>query len=138
MSEKSIGYAVVIADQLDKSRSLSFQLNFEQGADAEQMNKELDKLVSVFDRQRARAAIYEAEQFLKAQHNILGGIETDMEAGKKRLVLLAEPDPTRRNPPNLAKQLKDNLEQQEQMIANVRAKIKAAEEELEILRQKAA
>lgn len=133
-----IGYAVVLADQLDKTRSLSFQLNFARGATEAEMNSELDKLVNVLDRQRAKAAIYEAEQFLKAQRNILKGIEDDLVRGENKLAILAQPDSTRRNVPNEATQLKANVEQQRVMLSSVRDKIAAAEEELKQLRDKAA
>lgn len=136
MSE--IGYAVVIADQLDKTRSISFQFNFAKDATATDMGAEVDKLVAVMDRQRARAQIHDTEQFIKAQKKILGGIERDMKDGEKRLVLMTQPDATRRNPPNVAKQLEDNIEQQKRMIVEVRDKIAAGEEELELLKQKAA
>lgn len=135
MSE--IGYAVVLADQLDQGRSLSMQFNFAKGASAGEMNTELDKLVMVMTRQRARAEIPAREQYLKAQTLILSNLEDDVERGEKKLAVM-EPDPVRRNRDAATKQLSDAIEKQRLVIEDVKKKIAAANEELEDLRKKAA
>lgn len=132
-----IGYAVVLADQLDQGRSLSMQFNFARGASAEEMNGEIDKLVGVMARQRARAEISGREQYLKAQQLILKNLETDIERGQNKLAVM-EPDAMRRNKDQATKSLADALEKQKIVVEDVRGKIAAAEAELADLKQKAA
>lgn len=135
--DKPVGYAVVVAENLTQSRSVSFQFNFAQGASAEEMGAELDKLTRVLDRQKARAEIEGREQYLKAQKLILANLETDIGRGESKLTTL-EPDPMRRNRNHEIKSLSDAVEKQKIMIEDVKAKIKAAEDELDDLRKKAA
>lgn len=133
-----IGFAVVVADQLDKTRSISFQFNLALGASDEEINVAVDQLARVLDRQRAKQQIYEVEQFLKAQHTMVKTIEDDIRDGQERLVMLRQPDASRRAPPNEIKTLSDNLERQGTSLKALRDKIEAGEAELEILRKKAA
>ena len=132
-----IGYAVVLADQLDQGRTLSMQFNFARGASAAEMNEEIDKLVTVMARQRARAEISGREQYLKAQQLILENIELDIERGEQKLAVM-EPDAMRRNKDQATKSLADALEKQKMVVEDVRRKIAATEEELNDLKQKAA
>jgi len=134
---QEIGYAVVLADQLDKGRTLSMQFNFSKGASEVEMNAELDKLVSVMARQRARAQVPELEQYLKAQELMIGNIEADILAIDERIAS-AEPDPARRDRNTQVKQLSTAREQQGMSLEAARKKVAEARKELEELRKKAA
>ncbi len=125
-----LGYAVVLAAELGDKTSLSMQFNFELGASAETMNKELDKLTAVFERQKARAEVPRLEQYLKAQKLILTNIEDDLRRGQEKQAGLEQRGPQ-------YKQLGDALNQQKIQLEDVRKKIAAGDEELAELRKKA-
>lgn len=125
-----LGYAVVLAAELGDKTSLSMQFNFELGASAETMNKELDKLTAVFERQKARAEVPRLEQYLKAQKLILTNIEDDLRRGQDKQAGLEPRGPQ-------YKQLGDALNQQKIQLEDVRKKIAAGDEELAELRKKA-
>lgn len=127
---QALGYAVVLAAELGDKTSLSMQFNFEVGASAEAMNKELDKLTAVFERQKARAEVPRLEQYLKAQKLILTNIEDDLRRGQEKQATLEQRGPQ-------YKQLGDALNQQKIQLEDVRKKIAAGDEELAELRKKA-
>lgn len=64
MNKEDIGYAFTISADLGNGRVLAFQGNMKEGVAKEDMDKEVDKLRSVLDRQQAKSALVGVQQEL--------------------------------------------------------------------------
>ncbi len=134
MSEQ-VGYAVVMAQNLGEARTVSFQFNFMQGADAAEMSAELDKLASVMDRQVARAELPSRRKELSQQKLIAEIITKDI--ADMRAKAAAPPDPQKRNQTNVT-QLHQNVEAQMGALNKTQRSIEELEKIIAELEKKAA
>lgn len=85
MDEKeAVGYAYNFQVDLGNGTAFSITGNFAKGAEAKDMNGELDKLRSVTNRQQAKSAVIAIEQEIMKMNARLESSMKDLEAVDKR------------------------------------------------------
>lgn len=82
-TDKKIGYGFNFAADLGNGRQVSFMTNFAEGATTEEINKEVDKLRAVVDRQQAKSASVGVAQEIERD-------EVRLEDAKKDLTRIDE------------------------------------------------
>lgn len=116
MSEPKVGYVFQFAANIGDGMTCTINGNFSEGASVEVMNAEIDKLKSVFDRQRAKneIALLEAriEEGAEVYKQMLGDLQrymepTDVGGGVKR---------GPRIDPAVVQRMKDGIEKQEREL----------------------